>query len=132
MLINTAIYLTVERWDDGNMINGDGHVAALSIDGVVDHLAAAQDDGRTIEIVCVRWSEIGIPEAEVVTEAVARHMAERLRLEDVEEGLPPSYRPWAHPLIETHTDFEWRMTPLEREDARSEQQFKMEREDEPF
>lgn len=116
VLTNTIRYLTMERHDDGDLTNGDGHEALATWEVLLDALAGLEDDGRTVEIVRVSYDEHGVPTAEVDTEAVAHGLARRAEILEGEDGLDRHERPTLHPLVEAHTDFRWKPDAEERED----------------
>lgn len=122
MLTSTVRYLTLERWPDGDLTNGDGHDATATWETLLDLLWEHQDDGRTVEVVRVSYDEHGVPTAEIDTEAVAHALARRAEILEGEDGIPRDERPPLHPLVEAHTDFAWRLDPEERAEEQADRE----------
>lgn len=119
MLTNTVRYVTLEKWPDGDITNGDGHPAGSTWEEVVNLLWEWQDDGRTIEVVRISYDEHGVPTSEMQTEAVAHALSRMAEIEEGGEPIPRDERRPLHPLVEAHTDFAWKLDPEEVAEAKA-------------
>lgn len=113
MIKNTSRFITLEM-HDGDILNGDGHFAEMTIETLVTKLSDGEDDGDTTQVFELIWDEHGEVTVEIVTEKVAAQLKRNAECLDHPDGVPPDEREWIHPLA-FKAGFEW--TPTEYEIA---------------
>lgn len=128
MITNTARYITLEMFN-GELINGNGGTAEMTLSVLAEQLSDGQDDGHTVEVFEVRWDERGLVEVHRVTDKLMEILKRNAECLDDPDGVPTDERDWIHPLAEK-AGFKW--TPTEYEVAEMQADFERKTEKENY